>query len=249
MEPKWSQNGAKQQHELKNCLWGLKLAPRWPPGPLNREGVVLFFDVFKKKGVQKGSLGGPNENWGATKRPFLQKSRARATFSFYFLAVLLRVAFLIVCCTNIRRTFDANCLFFLVVFLRRSLVKSLGFCMPSPRRFSHLLALKQTWRPSRYIVFYSVFCNFSFFHFSKFENLKRKITPKWLPEKTQKIIKKYEQTDYFFTPFFLSRKVAVWYPKLSQNAPLGGPGGQKWRPEGPKSGKRGEINFCEKVVF
>ena len=141
----------------------------WPPegsqSPSETKGSYFSFDVFKTKGVQKGSLGGPNEFLGANKRPFWQKSRARATFSFYFLAVLLRVAFLIAFCSNIRRTFNANCLFFLVVFLRRSLVKNLCFCMPSPRRFLHLLAFLKTWRPSRYIVFHGVFYNFPFFFF------------------------------------------------------------------------------------
>jgi hypothetical protein len=106
--------------------------------------------------------------------------------------------------------------------------------MPSPRRFSHLLAFLKTWRPSRYIVFYGVFYNFPFFILSKFENQKRRISPKWLPEKTQNITKKHENIDHLFTPFFLIQKVAFWYPKWSQNGALGGPRGPKMTPRRAK---------------
>ena len=65
------------------------------------------------------------------------------------------------------------------------------------------------------------FATFHFFHFPKFGNQKQKISPKWLPEKTQKSTKNDEKTDHVFTPIFLTKKVAFWYPKWSQNAPPG----------------------------
>ena len=163
MEPKWSQTATQTENLHLGAQVGPQMAPRTPfPGtPRN-----FFSTSLKKRGSKRDPSGGPMKVGGPKKSVLAKKPCARNVFLKFFV-VFLRVAVFIAFYSQNRGEFDGILMFYGVVSLRRSLVKNLCFCMPSPRRFSHLLAFFKTWRPSRCIVFYGVFYNFPFLLFFK----------------------------------------------------------------------------------